>query len=217
VLKQITKFVEIEENTLTERKRTRLSPHNRRMQLLDTTADIIQHQGLSTLTMEGLAKQASVSNPLIYKYFDTRIALLQELLAREYSRFIKEISEQLTKANTFEEAAITVIKINFMEYSQSNVLDVLRSQPDIIADLHYIQEKNSTIVGEILIDKLMETYPLCREDAIEIIVMGSGASKAAAERYRKQGGLVDKNIHVANTLKFIYGGIDRFLEQSDST
>lgn len=201
---------------MTVKKRTRLSPHNRRMQLLDTTANIIQHQGLSTLTMEGLAKEADVSNPLIYKYFDTRLALLQELLGREYSRFTKNIGEQLAKTNTFEEAAVTLITINFLEYSQGSVLEILRNQPDIRAGINYIEEHESSIVGKILIDRLMEAYPLCHEDALEIIVMGSGASKAAAERYRKQGGVTDKEIHVANTLKFIYGGIDRFLDHNST-
>ena len=49
--------------------RRRLSPADRRNQLLDSARDIIVQQGLSTLTMEQLATEAGVSNPLIYKYF----------------------------------------------------------------------------------------------------------------------------------------------------
>ena len=57
--------------------RRRLSPENRRNQLLDCARQVILEHGLSTLTMERLATQAGVSLPLIYKYFDTRLQLLQ--------------------------------------------------------------------------------------------------------------------------------------------
>jgi len=45
-------------------------------------------RGFSSLTIEAVAKEADVSNPLIYKYFDTRLALLRELLGRELIRFM---------------------------------------------------------------------------------------------------------------------------------
>ena len=64
-------------------KRTRLSPECRRYQLLDTARDLLLKKGFSGFTMDTLAFEAGVSNPLIYKYFDTRLELLQGLWARE--------------------------------------------------------------------------------------------------------------------------------------
>ena len=52
-------------------KRTRLSPEGRRNQLLDTARDLLLKKGFSGFTMDTLAFEAGVSNPLIYKYFDT--------------------------------------------------------------------------------------------------------------------------------------------------
>ena len=49
------------------KKRTRLSPEGRRNQLLDSARDLIQSQGISGFTMEALATEAGVSNPLVYK------------------------------------------------------------------------------------------------------------------------------------------------------
>ena len=69
---------------MTQSVRRRLAPEERRNHLLDCARQIVLDQGLSTLTMERLASEAGVSNPLIYKYFDTRLQLLQELLIREY-------------------------------------------------------------------------------------------------------------------------------------
>ena len=54
---------------MTTAKRTRLAPHHRRMQLLDCARSLIVDRGLSSFTMDALAKEAQVSHPLIYKYF----------------------------------------------------------------------------------------------------------------------------------------------------
>ena len=80
---------------MNQKKRTRLSPEDRRQQLLDSAREIVQDQGLSSLTMEALARHAGVSNPLVYKYFDARLSLLQELLAREHERFTTNVREKL--------------------------------------------------------------------------------------------------------------------------
>ena len=64
------------------RSRTRLSPDARRQQLLDTTQAMLISKGLQAFTMEGLAKAAGVSAPLVYNYFANRIELLQALLKR---------------------------------------------------------------------------------------------------------------------------------------
>ena len=56
---------------MNSKKRIRLSPEGRRNQLLDSARDLIQDQGFSGFTMEALATAAGVSNPLVYKYFDT--------------------------------------------------------------------------------------------------------------------------------------------------
>ena len=85
------------------KKRTRLSPEDRRNQLLDSARDLIQEQGFSGFTMEALAKEAGVSNPLAYKYFDTRLELLQALWTREYERYSSSIFEQVSKTENFED------------------------------------------------------------------------------------------------------------------
>ncbi|MDB2312045.1 TetR/AcrR family transcriptional regulator [Luminiphilus sp.] len=82
-------------------KRTRLSPEARQEHLLDCSAEIIVMESVSYFTMEGLAKCAGVSAPLIYNYFPNRIVLLQTLLKREYRRFSDRTFEAAKEANTF--------------------------------------------------------------------------------------------------------------------
>ena len=68
--------------TDTKPKRIRLSPEARQEHLLDCSAEIIATDGIAGFTMEGLAKRANVSAPLVYNYFPNRIELLQTLLKR---------------------------------------------------------------------------------------------------------------------------------------
>ena len=80
---------------MTPPKRSRLSPEKRRTQLLDSAKTLILAKGLSSFTMESLAREAGVSHPLICKYFDTRLSLLHALLERESSHFNRELREQV--------------------------------------------------------------------------------------------------------------------------
>jgi len=50
----------------------RMSPAQRREQILDTAVEMIVERGLSHCTLEEVAAQASISKPLIYKYFQRR-------------------------------------------------------------------------------------------------------------------------------------------------
>ena len=68
--------------------------------------------------METLAKEAGVSNPLIYKYFDTRLALLQELLSREFNRFYGEMQRRIDKAGGYEKVVTIVVAVNFEQIAK---------------------------------------------------------------------------------------------------
>ena len=113
------------------KKRTRLSPEGRRNQLLDSARDLIQNQGFSGFTMEALATEAGVSNPLVYKYFDTRLELLQELWTREYERYTGSVREQLSKAESFEDIVRLFVDLNFNELSLGGITHILGAQPEV--------------------------------------------------------------------------------------
>ncbi len=57
-------------------KRPYLARDDRRRQLLDVAADIVENRGWDQLTMSALAKQSATSRQLIYQHFDSLDALL---------------------------------------------------------------------------------------------------------------------------------------------
>ena len=107
---------------MNQRVRRRLSPEDRRNQLLDCARQIILDHGLSILTMERLATEAGVSNPLIYKYFDTRLQMLQVLLIREYKAFRKSFVRTNPSDGNYRTALRSYVDVNFQQFAGGDIV-----------------------------------------------------------------------------------------------
>ena len=189
-------------------KRIRLSPEGRRNQLLDSARDLIQDQGFSGFTMEALATEAGVSNPLVYKYFDTRLELLQELWTREYERYNRNVREQLTKAENFEDIVRLFVNLNFTELSLGEITHILGSQPELREVTKAKQKSNQRGTGLFLVNTVEEMYHLTPSQATHLVVLASGASIEAARHYARYGGSRKKMVE--DTVNFILNGAEAF-------
>ena len=190
------------------KKRIRLSPEGRRNQLLDSARDLIQNQGFSGFTMEALATEAGVSNPLVYKYFDTRLELLQELWTREYERYNRNVREQLTKAENFEDIVRLFVNLNFTELSLGEITHILGSQPELREVTKAKQKSNQRGTGLFLVNTVEEMYHLTPSQATHLVVLASGASIEAARHYARYGGSRKKMVE--DTVNFILNGAEAF-------
>lgn len=190
------------------KKRTRLTPEGRRNQLLDSARDLIQNQGFSGFTMEALATEAGVSNPLVYKYFDTRLELLQELWTREYERYTRSVREQLSKAENFEDIVRLFVNLNFTELSQGGITHILGSQPELREVTKAKQKSNQRSTGLFLVNTVEEMYHLTPAQASHLISLASGASVEAGRHYARYGGSRKKMVE--DTVSFILNGIEAF-------
>jgi len=189
-------------------KRTRLSPEGRRNQLLDTARDLLLKKGFSGFTMEALATEAGVSNPLVYKYFDTRLELLQELWTREYERYSRSVREQLSKAENFEDIVRLFVNLNFTELSLGEITHILGSQPELREVTKAKQKSNQRGTGLFLVNTVEEMYHLTPSQASHLVVLASGASIEAARHYARYGG--SRRKMVEDTVSFILNGVEAF-------
>ncbi len=181
-------------------KRLRLSPHDRRMQLLDCAGQILLDHGLSKFTIDALAKEASVSPPLIYKYFDTRIAILQALLIRESDQFAAKLKDRLDQSIHYQDFIRLFVSIEFDSARTSSLLGVLYSQPDIRSGL---SSKKFAWVSQILVKRTVEEFGLKAAQAKQAIPMASAASRAAAEQFSRTDG--NREQAIDDTVTFILG------------
>jgi len=88
-------------------------------------------KGLQAFTMEGLAKAAAVSAPLVYNYFANRTELLQALLKRGYPLFVEEFSSLARDVQNFEDIVCISVTTNFDHQAPGHVLPLLLSQPEL--------------------------------------------------------------------------------------
>jgi len=193
---------------MTKPKRTRLSPEERRTQLLDVTQAVILEHGLNSFTMEVLAKAAGVSNPLVYKYFNTRLELLQNLLKREYLRFYEHLISELNKTNNFTEVVRIVVSVNFHEHSNGRIVPVLQKLSDVAVVLKDFEARANKKVARMLVETIRDKYDLSLEQARMVAKAASGASIAAAEYCKDTN--ADQEKCIADTMAFIFGGLEGF-------
>ena len=187
-------------------KRTRLSPEARQEHLLDCSAEIIVMESVAYFTMEGLAKYAGVSAPLIYNYFPHRIVLLQTLLKREYERFSDRTFEAAKEANTFEDIVRISVKSNFEHYAPGSVLPMLITQPEIASIISDELARNARFSAAYLINKMAEHYQLHEDRARLIVQLSSGAAWSAAEWSSKGGLSRDDSMEIAGA--YVLAGIE---------
>lgn len=188
------------------RKRTRLTPAERRSQLLDAAQKLIAEHGVSSFTMELVAKVAGVSNPLVYKYFDTRLMLLQELLVREVRDLETTLVARLHTARDYSDVVEVFVRVDFEQAQRSNTLEILANQPDIRVAIDGNKAERRQKFNAVLINGLKDMHAIPTDQAVRILTMASGASRAAADAYRKYGGDPEKMIAEAKAL--ILAGID---------
>ncbi len=190
------------------RSRTRLSPDARRTQLLDTAKEMLIASGLQAFTMEGLAREAGVSAPLVYNYFDGRPQLLQELLIREYHQFVEETTEALKSADSFEDIVRISVKSNFDHHAPGNILPLLQSQPEIAAAIRADQQRVGQRNAKFLVQSAADHYQLSVAEAQLAVSMSSGASIAAAEL--AANAKLDRSETIELAVSYILSGIERF-------
>lgn len=191
--------------TVTGKKARRLSAEERRNQLLEAARAVILKRGLSSLTMELLASEAGVSNPLIYKYFDTRLELLQALLTRTLQEFGDLVARKLAEHDDYRDIVRVFVETNFDQFEKGSIINILLSQPDVRDAVGDVEGKRA---GNYLVRELVRHYGVSRSHAEQLVVMGSGASQAAAERYANSA--VDREAMIDDVVRFIVAGIEAF-------
>ena len=190
-----------------QRKRTRLTPEARANHLLDSAAALICRNGLATFTMESLAAEASVSVPLVYNYFSSRVLLLQALLKREYSRFGARTAVAATSAQTFRDIVRVSVRSNFEHNAPGTVLPMLITQPEIACVIQEQLKQNSRNAADFLIERTANHYQLNIDRARLIVQLSRGAAWAAAEWSGKQ--TKDQDEMIEMTVDYIIAGIEQ--------
>lgn len=187
-------------------KRTRLSPDARRDQILDVAKSLVVAHGLQLFSIKKLAVEAEVSEPLLFHYFSSRTALLQQLLSREFTRLITGLNVSLDGADTLDSVLRVYVSMNYDQCVEESVINLLLSEPDIAEAVEDEVSENRELREKMLISTIAGNLNISKKKAAMLALMASSASLSAARFAHKYG--IDRDDSVEATITFVKAGFE---------
>lgn len=162
-----------------KKTRTRLSPELRKEMILDHAAKFIAAEGVSTLSMERLGKEAGVSKSLIYAYYPSMTDLLQTLLKREYAVLRQQQVIAADSAETFEQLVRRITR-SYLAYIEERglLLERLMAEPTVATLGDPTKYQRSTAVKHIA-HIVADTFAIDIDIAIPVVDISFGMPAAA--------------------------------------
>jgi TetR/AcrR family transcriptional regulator, fatty acid biosynthesis regulator len=118
--------------TAAPKERRRYSPEKRRELILDHTADIVARDGVATLSIEQIGREAGISKSLVYAYFPNLTELLRELYQREMKHLRRMQADAAAHAGTFEDLVRSVTHVYLKYYHERGlIIERLQSEPSV--------------------------------------------------------------------------------------
>jgi len=131
---------------------------NRQIEIIDKSIDIIASKGIQGLTIKNLSKEIGISEPAIYRHFESKTAILLSILAnfQEMSSFMNEAIRDMDDT-----------AINKIEFLFTKIIDIFSKEPSHISVV-FSEEifKNESVLKE----KIIEIMNL-KEKAVEDILL----------------------------------------------
>lgn len=188
------------------RKRAqRMSPQERREQIMDSAVALIVGRGLSSCTLEVVAIEAHISKPLIYRYFPKLADLFKALVEREY-RFLRRRGLDDLPKNAAYEDVIHRSNLRSMEYlyERGQIMRLLASDRSI-AGLAKRQDRNERgVMTDYFTNRCMEEYGFPQEVARVCSIMTVNAPILSVRALRGSGIAAHRAAEIRSD--FIIGG-----------
>lgn len=100
--------------------RTQLPPG--KIKIMQALSTLLKEKDFHSITTALIAKEAGVTEGLIYKYFKDKKALLYGVLEDHFSFFYEHVKRKLTPESTALEKLDVIIKITLKAYARNRVL-----------------------------------------------------------------------------------------------
>ncbi len=167
----------------TAKKTTRrLDPAVRKHMILDKAAALVAAEGISAVTMERVGREAGVSKPLVYAYFQNVTNLLQELLLRDQRRLWELQTIAVSEATDFDEL-IRFTTRTYLKHAEKNGMHIQRlmGEPSVAAVFKERERESRQRVVEFLAKEIAHSFNVPREVAILATEVSMGMTGAAGE------------------------------------
>ncbi len=165
--------------------RRRYSPEKRRELILDQTADIVAREGVATLTIEQIGREAGISKSLVYAYFPNLTELLRELYQREMKHLRRLQAAAAASADTFE-ALVRSVTHEYLKYYDERglIIERLQNEPSVTG-LHDPTEYGRDAAVEYLTEIVMKHFDLPQDIARAATDISFGLPASAGSYLRR--------------------------------
>jgi len=96
-----------------------------RAEILETAREVVLGSGLATFTLSAVADELGLTKPALYYYFDSKEALLFELLLREWVEAATEVQAAVEETESGADAVEQLMRTVFNRYRDRLELFVL--------------------------------------------------------------------------------------------
>ena len=194
------------QNATKSPKRTRLSPEARRDQILDAAKQLLVRHGLDSFSIKKLAIEAEDSEPLLFHYFSSRTVLLQQLLARDFTRLVTSLNTSLDGADSLDKVLRVYVAMNYDQCIEESVINLLLGEPDIAAVIEDEVSQNREMREKMLVSTIATALDVNKKKAAMLALMASSASISAARFAHKYN--VEREEAIQAAISFAQAGFD---------
>ncbi len=150
--------------------------------ILDQAAILVTTEGVSAVTMDRVGREAGVSKPLVYAYFQNVTVLLQEVLLRDQRRLWEAQTIAVSEAKDFDELIRLTTRTYLMHIEKSGMqIQRLMSEPSVAAVFQEKEQERRTRVVDFLAKEMARTLEVPRDVANLVTELSMGMTGAAGE------------------------------------
>jgi AcrR family transcriptional regulator len=129
----------------------------RQQEIIEVALKLINHKGIQGLTMKNLSKEIGISEPAIYRHFESKIEILLAILdvLRESTGEIFE--KELNSYNTATEKIEHLFILHFERFANNPSLvsvifseELFRGEPLLMEKIADVIDKNAIILTQII-------------------------------------------------------------------
>jgi AcrR family transcriptional regulator len=165
---------------IARRARTRLSPEDRRDQLMDTAVQIILAEDLAEVTLKRVAREAGISEAQAHNCFSGRADLLVSLARRELTALEQRRQLQIARGDdNLTRVILSTLGYFHEAVERGPVLQILLRDPEVRHSLHDERRQAAESALEPILDSMATRYKMSRSVAYGSTVILTAVTRRA--------------------------------------
>jgi len=167
---------------------------DRQKQIIETSIGLIDEKGIQGFTIKNLAKEIGISEPAIYRHFDSKMAIMSTILdSFKYKMNTyhqqKDYNSDVSGADQLREFFGMIFSVFTENPSLVSVIfaeEIFQNEPLLTSKILEIQTTNEVIIKEML-SKLNLDHKLEKADPETLAIILFGSVRLLVRKWKMSG------------------------------